>query len=302
MVTTNKVLGVTMHQIPLLDPRRDVVFKTIFSKDTIEASIARNSLISAFLGRKIQESAVINNEIPIDDIRDKSSRLDLQCVLEDNTKVNIEIQMYNASDSIENRLTYYTSQLYAGQAIKGKPFTELKEVYVILISNETLFPKRKHHFSKVCYRFEDGEEFCTKQYIMILELQKMTDTSNIEMESVEKWGTFFTNASNERKKELLEQLKKTDEGIYMASTLLERISQDEKERAVIFEREKILTDYYAGLASAEQQGIKQGKEEGMEEGIKQRNLEIAAIMKSQGFAIEQISNITGLTEQEIQKA
>ena len=88
----------------------------------------------------------------------------------------------------------------------------------------------------------------------------------------------------------------------MASTLLERISQDEKERAVIFEREKILTDYYAGLASAEQQGIKQGKEEGMEEGIKQRNLEIAAIMKSQGFAIEQISNITGLTEQEIQKA
>ena len=137
---------------------------------------------------------------------------------------------------------------------------------------------------------------------MILELQKMTDTSNIEMESVEKWGTFFTNASNERKKDLLEQLKKTDEGIYMASTLLERISQDEKERAVIFEREKIVTDYYAGLASAEQQGIKQGKEEGMEEGIKQRNLEIAAIMKSQGFAIEQISNITGLTEQEIQKA
>ena len=78
--------------------------------------------------------------------------------------------------------------------------------------------------------------------------------------------------------------------IHMASTLLERISQDEKERAVIFEREKILTDYYAGLASAEQQGIKK------------RNLEIAAIMKSQGFAIEQISNITGLTEQEIQKA
>ena len=38
-----------MQNIPLLDPRRDIVFKTIFSKDMEEASIARNSLISAFL-------------------------------------------------------------------------------------------------------------------------------------------------------------------------------------------------------------------------------------------------------------
>lgn len=172
-----------MNQVPLLDPRRDVVFKTIFSKDIEEASIARNSLISAFLRRKVTESVVINNEIPIDDIRDKSSRLDLQCVLEDKTKVNIEIQMYNAADSIEDRLTYYTSQLYAGQAIKGKSFHELKEVYVILISNETLFPKRKRYVSKICYRFEDGEAFCTKQNIMILELQKMTDTSTINLHS-----------------------------------------------------------------------------------------------------------------------
>ena len=76
----------------------------------------------------------------------------------------------------------------------------------------------------------------------------------------------------------------------MAEKLLYEVTQNDYERAAVFEREKILTDYYAGLASAEQQGIKK------------RNLEIAAIMKSQGFAIEQISNITGLTEQEIQKA
>ncbi len=103
-----------MKEIPLLDPRRDVVFKTIFSKDTEEATIARNSLISAFLGRKVKESIVINNELPIDDIRDKASRLDLYCILEDETKVDIEMQMYNTADSIQDRLTFYTSQLYVG--------------------------------------------------------------------------------------------------------------------------------------------------------------------------------------------
>jgi len=289
-----------MNKVPLLDPRRDVVFKTIFSKNNEEASIARNSLISAFLGRKVSESVVINNEIPIDDIRDKSSRLDLQCVLDDKTKVNIEIQMYNAADSIENRLTYYTSQLYAGQAIKGNPYTELKEVYVILISNETLFPKRKRHFSKICYRFEDGEDFCTKENIMILELSKLDNPSTIEMDSIEKWGTFFTSASDETKKDLLEQLTKTDEGINMASTLLERISQDEKERAIIFEREKILTDYYAGLAYAELKGEKQGKIEGILEGKIEGKLEVASAMKVQGFAIEQICRLTGLSMDEVE--
>ena len=281
-----------MNKVPLLDPRRDVVFKTIFSKDTEEASIARNSLISAFLGRKVHESLVINNEIPIDDIRDKASRLDLQCSLEDKTKVNIEIQMYNTVDSIEDRLTYYTSQLYAGQAIKGKSFHELKEVYAILISNENLFQNRKHYYSKICYRFEDGESFCTKQNILILELQKMTDMSTLELDSVEKWGLFFTAASNEAESDLLEQLKKTDEGINMASALLERISQDEKERAIIFEREKILTDYYAGLASAELKGEKQGRYEA--------KIEVAAAMKEQGFTIEQICRLTGLSMDDVE--
>lgn len=285
-----------MREIPLLDPRRDVVFKTIFSKDTEEAAIARNSLISAFLGRKVKESIVINNEIPIDDIRDKSSRLDLHCILEDETKVDIEMQMYNTADSIQDRLAFYTSLLYVGQAIKGKDFQELKNVYVILISNESLFPNRENHFSKICYRFEDGEEFCTKENIMILELQKIRVPSNIDMDSVEKWGTFFINASDKGKSNLLEQLIKSDEGIYMANTLLEKISQDEKERAIIFEREKILTDYYAGLAYAE----KKGKREGYEQGKQEEKREIALSMKRKLIPPDQICEITGLTTEEVE--
>jgi len=197
-------------------------------------------------------------------------------------------------------LTYYTSQLYAGQAIKGKPFQELKEVYAILIINEKLFQHRKRYYSKICYRFEDGESFCTKQNILILELQKMTGMSTLELDSVDKWGLFFTAASNEAERDLLEQLKKTDEGINMASTLLERISQDEKERAVIFEREKILTDYYAGLAYAEQKGEKEGFKQGIEQGIEQGKQNVAAAMKVQGFPLEQICRLTGLGIEEVE--
>ena len=71
-----------MKNYPLLDPRRDIVFKTIFTKDCEESHIARNNLISAFLGRTITRYVVLNNELPISDIRDKASRLDIHCVFD----------------------------------------------------------------------------------------------------------------------------------------------------------------------------------------------------------------------------
>ena len=96
----------------------------------------------------------------------------------------------------------------------------------------------------------------------------------------------------------------------MAEKLLYEVTQNDYERAAVYEREKILRDYYAGLAYAEDQGLKRGIEQGIEqgiergkgEGINQRNLEIASLMKLQGYTAEVISGITGLTEKEIEEA
>jgi hypothetical protein len=91
-----------MQSIPLLDPRRDAVFKTIFSKETKESSTARNSIISAFIGRKIQSSTVLNPELTIEDVRDKAARLDILCVLPAGTGNNQESLHYVPTLSINN--------------------------------------------------------------------------------------------------------------------------------------------------------------------------------------------------------
>ncbi len=90
-------------------------------------------------------------------------------------------------------------------------------------------------------------------------------------------------------------------GILMANTLLSKITQSDYERARVMERERILTDYYSDLDDALISGMQQGKQEGKQEGIKERNAEIVSSMKLQGFSVDQISNITGLTEDEIEK-
>ena len=87
----------------------------------------------------------------------------------------------------------------------------------------------------------------------------------------------------------------------MANTLLSKITQSDYERARVMERERILTDYYSYLDDALISGMQQGKQEGKQEGIKERNAEIVSSMKLQGFSVDQISNITGLTEDEIEK-
>jgi len=287
-----------MQNIPLLDPRRDVVFKTIFSKATKESSIARNSIISAFIGRKVESSTVLNPELTIEDIREKAARLDVLCVLDDGAKVNLEMQMCNTSDSIEDRLCYYCSQLYIGQESRGLPYENLRPVYVILISNQTIFDKIDKYFSLIQYRFEDGSMFSNKLNIFTLELSKIREPFTItrEMDPVQRWGLFFTSALNEERKKILDDLVETDEGILMAEKLLYEVTQNDYERAAVFEREKILTDYYAGLASAENKG----KKEGIDEGEHNKAIEIAGTMKKQGFSIDQISSITGLSLSELE--
>jgi predicted transposase/invertase (TIGR01784 family) len=287
-----------MQNIPLLDPRRDVVFKTIFSKASKESSIARNSIISAFIGRKVESSTVLNPELTIEDIREKAARLDVLCVLDDGTQVNLEMQMCNTSDSIEDRLCFYCSQLYIGQESRGLPYESLKPVYVILISNQTIFDKIDKYLSLIQYRFDDGSIFSSKLNILTLELPKLGEPVTItkEMDPVQRWGLFFTSAIQEERKKILEELIETDEGINMAEKLLYEVTQNDYERAAVFEREKILTDYYAGLAYAEQKGEKQGIEQGKQE----QKREIALIMKSKLISLEQISEITGLSIEEIE--
>ena len=50
-----------------------------------------------------------------------------------------------------------------------------------------------------------------------------------------------------------------------------------------------------------EEGREEGKEEGKEEGREERNMEIAKTMKAEGFSSEQISRLTGLSIEEIEK-
>ncbi len=280
-----------MQNIPLLDPRRDVVFKTIFSQDNEESLTARNSLLSALLDRNVKDSIVMNNDLPVSDIRDKAARLDLHCIIDDGHQVNIEMQMCNSVRNLEDRLIYYLCQLYSSQSCKGEPYKIFKEVYVVLISNETVLTTEKEFISKILLRYSDGRVYSTKLNITVLELSKISEEVTLDS-AVFRWGLYLKTASDNNHKELVGQLINQDRGILMANTLLSKITQSDYERARVMERERILMDYYSDLDYAVTTGLEQGKLE--------QKREIAAAMKMKSIHLEQICEITGLSIQEVE--
>ena len=74
---------------------------------------------------------------------------------------------------------------------------------------------------------------------------------------------------------------------------MDETSADENERIEAFKRKLAIWDYNTNLEEAEKRG--------KEEGEKEKQQEIAKKMKEKGTDIKYIKEITGLTEEEIEK-
>jgi hypothetical protein len=61
----------------LIDIRHDNVFKAVFTKNIPESQGALADLVSALIGRKLSIIAITANEPPIDSLRDRQIRFDI---------------------------------------------------------------------------------------------------------------------------------------------------------------------------------------------------------------------------------
>jgi len=288
--------------IELLDPKSDVVFKAIFSQDNELAHGARNSLISSFIGKKVVESIVVENEPAQTNVHAKKVRLDLHCVLDDKSQIIVEMQSKPTPDDIVARVLYYLSRCFGNQKISGFYYRDLKPVYLIVIMDFTHFDFKQYISKFVFANLETKTVLSELLQIHFLELKKIPKTSKLqaEMDALLQWSYFFKNKGTHT-------LEKTeiDKGVLMAETLLSRISQDEIQRIKIMREELAEADYYSGLRAAEEQGLARGRSEGLEQGLEQgkkllqeEKIKTARSLKARNFSTEDILEITGLSEDE----
>ena len=83
--------------------------------------------------------------------------------------------------------------------------------------------------------------------------------------------------------------------------LASRRNMSKEERAQYDYEWKVYNDYLNTFNSAEKKAAEKGRAEGLAEGAQKTNLENAKRMKSKGYPLNDIVDITGLTLEEIEK-
>ena len=265
-----------------LSVKRDIVFKRIFAHKGNEEFLTE--FLSSLLNIKIKNIEIMHDihlEKDIED--DKLGIIDVRAVINDNSIINIEIQLRNEFNIIE-RSTFYDSKLISDQLRKNDLYKDLKPVIVICILDYNFFPFEEYINDTVMvlnkHRKFDVNENMKYYYIELPKFRK----SNYNRESIiNQWLTFI---DSENSKELDEIMKKNNT-IKKANDELEYLEGDEAFKRKVELREKYERDLASALYNREEKGKLESKKE------------IAKKMIQKGMSLKEIEELTGLTEEEL---
>jgi predicted transposase/invertase (TIGR01784 family) len=279
----------------LLKPKYDVVFQSLFTQKNEEIT---RSFISALLEEditsiKINEEKELYRDLP----EDKLGILDLEAEINNNERIDIEVQLIDRKELVE-RLLFYYSRLYTMRINKGDDYAKAQRVVIIAIIDYNLELTKEIKNMETIWNMREKENkeliLTDKIELRIIELSKAKEEYEKNKSNEKAQWMMFLNNPNE---EEVQDIMKENEGIKKATVEIVKMSEDEKMERLAFLRKKAIMDeksiYAAGLDKGETIGISKGE--------KQKTIEIAKKMKAKGKSINEIMEITELTKEEIEK-
>ena len=274
----------------LLDPRIDSTFKSLFTREEEKSRDALKQLVGAIIGHEPKSVEVMNNELPAEVMYAKDIRLDLQCRMSDGQRINIEMQTCMGNDNLKARSLYYGCRMLSSFDMQGKHYHQLPRVYQIMFTDFTLFDKEGGYMQTFTMRNGDTELVDNLQIIFIqMPLVKICEREreSKNFTEIEKWVIFLKYITDKSKRELLNSIMSSSKGIREAGEILMTIS----EWAIQESRYKGRVDYESGLLASHEKGV--------EEGIEIAKIEDARGMKKKNIPLDVISEITGLTAEQV---
>lgn len=285
-----------------LELTNDYVFKKIFAKP--ENNIELKELLEAILNIKINKVEVKNPEISKNYQDEKLGILDIRAHINDDTIVDIEMQVANVY-TIINRNISYSSRIITEQLQVGDSYKFLKKIISINILGENLLKRNSYHsiahlkFEKtekekyVDMGFkEEQEELTDKIEVHYIELKKFLKKNPGISNKLEQWLWLILG-----EEEKVKMASKENKKIEKVVKDLDEMSADENERLEAYKRKLAVWDYNVSIAEA----TERGKLEGVEEGKEEEKLEIAKKLKQKGMDTKAIMEVTGLTKEKIEK-
>ena len=174
---------------------------------------------------------VKNSEMVKDYSKMKSPRLDLLVEFDDQTTVDLEMQLRQTKDNMMNRFPYYSARLHGSQDMEGKSYSQLKETIVMIFFNVSIFAN-----DNICNTFRykcDGdlpfvkEEKEDRMKLRTIEMPKVDLNKPLEdMNEQEKMIYYFLNCHKGMDDSKIKVMIEKDEVIQMLEKRVETISDD----------------------------------------------------------------------------
>ena len=227
----------------------------------------------------------------------------MQLDVNDNEKVDVEIQLLK-KDNFKNRLIYYMSKLIAKQMKRGFKYDELKRVVIVAIIDfeleETKDIKDVVTVWNMMEKLKRDRVLTDIVEIRILELKKAKEMYEKDKNNKKaQWLMFLENPESKEVKEIMGRNK----GISEAVIEIHKMSEDEKMERLEYLREKAILDgedlRLTGYNQGKREGEKLGEKIGREQRQKEIYKEMIRRLREEGISEEKISDILGITKEEI---
>lgn len=269
----------------------DYIFKRVFSKKGNEELLI--DLLESILEIKIEKIEVIEEaEIDRININDKIGVIDLKATINNNSIVDIEIQLRDQHNMIM-RSMFYAAGLYHTGLKSGEKYEENKKVIGINILKYNIFKWKKYHSKITMKEKELNIEVTDAIEIHFLELPKFLKSKNEGNKKLRQWMEFICN---ERKGEI-EMAVKENKKIAKAKEEYEYLTGDDAVQRLAFLRDKWERDHNSEIAWERKEARKQGLSEGKNE---ERKKIINEMLKKE-FPEETIIELTKISKEELEK-
>lgn len=243
-----------------MKPKVDFAFKELMAD-----KIVRIGFIAAVLAvpaGNIRSAVILNVELQRTHPEDKPGILDVRVCLNDETEIDIEIQI-NPLSLWADRSLFYLSKMYAAQISIGDSYRLLKKCISISILDFRLFADSGEFYS--CFHIREDTRhtlYTDKMEFHVIELPKLPEEGKEDSSDLLLWAKFL----NAERKEEFEMLAEKNKAIAKAYERLQVMSQDKQKRMEYEAREKALRDHNEMMLEATERGIAQGIEIGKAEG------------------------------------
>ena len=239
---------------------------------------------------------------------DKETIVDVKCITHSGTVVIIEIQLQGNSRFPE-RILYYWASNYSKLLKHGEKYDALTPVISINLLNFNLDDADNIHSCYMIYEMNNKKLLTDHLQIHIIELKKFK--YNILKSDLNCWLKFFTMKNNKeiimselvKEKPIMEEVQRKYNNFIKNSLMM---NEYDKREAYLYGNQIMLEEerrlgIEEGFKKGIEQGIEKGIEKGIEQGIKENQILTVKNMKNRNIDIALISDITGLSIEEIEK-